>query len=536
MDAVALEQLPEPARCFVDRLQQTIGSLQQNLSSLQQENRLLRQKIDALIKKYFGGQKSEAIDPKQLELLLAGLAQAILSTPAPPAPASTNCRPATERKKAVRQPLPAHLPVERVVLEPAEVKDQPQAWKQIGQEITEELDWQPAQFIKRLYIRPKYVRREEPATPSAQLVDEAIQTLYVASEAAVVIAPLPSRLIEKGLPGAGLLAQVIISKYEDHLPLYRQEKIYRQRHGVKLARATLAEWVEHTAQWLQPVYEAMKRSLLRGNYLQVDETPIRYLDPDVPGKSQLGYLWTYSRPGAEVLFDWQTSRGQEGPATMLKTFAGLLQSDGYNVYESLARERPDWTLLGCWAHARRKFVDALGEDRRAGWVVRQLGQLYGLEKRLREVRAGPRLRQAMRASEAAPVLRRLHTMLTKWQERVLPQSLMGKAIAYPLERWEALNRYVEHGRAEIDNNLVENAIRPTAVGKKNFLFIGHPEAGWRSAVIYSVLGSCRRLGVDPHEYLRDVLRRLPEMKMSQVESITPAAWAKARKAATRKRN
>jgi len=536
MDAVALEQLPEPARCFVATLRQTIGSLQQNLSSLQQENTLLRQKIDCLIKKYFGGQKSEAIDPKQLELLLAGLAQAVLSTPAPAAPAAAHSRPATERKKALRQPLPAHLPVERVVLEPEEVKDQPQAWKQIGAEITEELDWQPAQFIKRLYIRPKYVRRQEPASPSAQLVGEAIQTIYAASEAVVVIAPLPSRLIEKGLPGAGLLAQVIISKYEDHLPLYRQEKIYRQRHGVKLARATLAEWVEHVALWLRPVYEAMKGSLLRANYLQVDETPIRYLDPDLPGKSHLGYLWTYSRPGGEVIFDWQTSRGQAGPAALLKAFGGLLQTDGYNVYESLARGRRDWTLIGCWAHARRKFVEAVGEDWRAGWVVRQLGHLYALEKGLRQVRAGPRLREAMRTCEAAPVLRRLHTMLTKWQERVLPQSLVGKAITYALERWEQLTRYVQHGIAEIDNNLVENAIRPTAVGKKNFLFIGHPEAGWRSAVIYSVLGSCRRLGVDPHEYLRDILRRLPEMKMSQIESITPAAWAKTRKAASPKRN
>src|SRR5262245_48307799 len=202
---------------------------------------------------------------------------------------------------------------------------------------------------------------------------------------------------------------------------------------------------------------------------------------------------------------------------MLKEFKGLLQTEGYAVYESLAAHRQDWVMFGCMAHCRRYFHQAMEQDRRAAWCVRQIGHLYAVEQQLRHRRAGPRLRQAMRAWQARPVLVRLEKMLRQWQPQVLPQSLLGKAIGYALERWSTLCAYVEHGRVEIDNNWCENAIRPTALGKKNFLFIGHPAAGWRSAVIYSVLGSCRRLGIDPHAYLQDVLRRLPNMKNTELE-------------------
>jgi transposase len=407
----------------------------------------------------------------------------------------------------VRQPLPAQLETERVVLEPMEVQQQPEGWRKLGEEVTEELDWKPAKFIKRLYIRPKYANAER-----------------------IVIAPLPARLIEKGLPGAGLLTQVIVSKYEDHLPLYRQEKIYRQRHGVNLSRQTLCGWVDAAADWLSPIYREMKARLVAGNYLQVDETPIRYLDPDVKGKSQQGWLWTYSHPQGDVVFEWNVSRSREGPREFLKAFRGKLQTDGYGVYESLARERGgELILIGCLAHARRGFHEALGEGRAAAWIVGQIGQLYAVEKALREQQAGPSLRAAVRAWQSRPILVRLHRALEVIRRRVLPKSLLGQAIDYALARWEALTRYVEDGRLEIDNNLCENAIRPTAVGKKNWLFIGHPEAGQRSAVIYSILGSCRRLGINPAEYLQDAFERLPKAKTSELKSLTPAAWLKAKR-------
>ena len=504
-------------------------TLRERVAALQQENRLLRLKLDAFIRRYYG-KSSEAFDPAQLELILAGL----LTGARPPTEAELSAvavKPAVapRPRPARRLSLPAEVPVERVVIEPAEVQQQPELWKQIGEEVTEEWDYTPGQFLKRLYIRPKYVRREpvESATVSNAPATES-------EPAAVVIAALPPRLIEKGLPGPGLMAQVLISKYEDHLPLYRQEKIFSERHGVKLPRQMLAEWVGQGAFWLKPIYDEMKRGLLAGHYLQADETPIRYLDPDLPGAARQGYLWTYSRPGSDVIFEWNTSRARAVAEEFLKSFAGLLQTDGYSAYESLAASRDGLVLVGCWTHARRKFVDALEEDRRAAWVVRQLGQLYQLEQRLRDARAGPAGRAAARAADARPVLRRLEHLLRHWQPQVLPRSLFGEAIGYTLDRWAALCRYVDHGEVEIDNNLVENAIRPTAIGKKNFLFIGHPDAGWRSAVIYSVLGSCRRYGINPHEYLHDVLRRLPAMKMSEIAQVTPAAWARAKRTATQR--
>jgi transposase len=486
-----------------------VATLQGTLAEVRAENQLLRQKLEFFIKRYFGGTKSESLDPKQLELLLAGLAAVdppALGAEKPVAPvrAAVATRPA-------RPPWPAHLETERVVLEPEEVQQQPAGWRRLGEEVTEELDWKPAQFIRRLYIRPKYANAER-----------------------IVIAPLPARLIEKGLPGAGLLTHVLVSKYEDHLPLYRQEKIYRERHGVNLTRQTMSGWVEAAADWLGPIYREMKAGLVAQDYLQADETPIRYLDPDVKGKSQSGWLWTYSAPRGDVVFEWQISRSRAGPREFLKSFRGKLQTDGYSVYESLARERgEELILIGCWAHARRGFHEALGEGRAAAWLVGQLGQLYAIEKHLRENHAGPQLRAAVRAWQSRPVLARLRRALEVVRRRVLPKSRLGQAIDYTLGRWEALTRYVADGRLEIDNNQCENAIRPTAVGKKNFLFVGHPEAGPRSAVIYSILGSCRRHGVNPVEYLRDILERLPKAKTSEVKTLTPSAWAKAQRARSR---
>jgi len=266
---------PSALRELVSTLQGALQTAKSLTESLQVENQLLRQKLDLFLKRYFGGTKNEALDPKQLELLLAGLAAMI--TAAPVAEKPTPAR-VTIAARPVRQPLPAHLETERVVLEPVEVQQQPAGWRKLGEEVTEELDWKPAKFIKRLYIRPKYANAER-----------------------IVIAPLPARLIEKGLPGAGLLTQVIVGKYEDHLPLYRQERIYRERHGVNLSRQTLCGWVEVAADWLSPIYREMKAGLVAGDYLQADETPIRYLDPDVKGKSQSGWLWTYSQPQGDVV-------------------------------------------------------------------------------------------------------------------------------------------------------------------------------------------------------------------------------------------
>ena len=482
--------------------------LQTELEQLREENRLLLQKIGWLIKRYFGGNQSERIDPGQLELLLAGLEQAEENKPAeqtaepPPEPK------ARKGAGARRQRLPEHLEVEEIVIEPEAVKVEPQKWRLIGEEVTEELDLLPARFIRRRYIRRKYVSREKPQEPP-------------------VLAPLPSRLIEKGIPGVGLLVHILLSKYVDHLPLYRQEKIFRERYGVRVARQSMLDWIHQVAQWLKPIYNYMCLQLFEGGYIQADETPIRYLDPDAGKKEgcRKGYLWVYGRPGGEVLYDWHTGRGVKCLEQFLNGYEGLLQTDGYAAYGSFAREHNGITLFGCWAHLRRKFVEAMDENPKlAGWVVRQIHNLYRDERHLREQRAGPALREAYRKSHGRMIVERLGKALPILKRRALPRSKMGEAVEYALNQWESLKRYLEHGKVEIDNNLIENAIRPTALGKKNWMFIGHPKAGWRSAVIYSIIESCRRHAIEPSAYLTDVLKRLPDMNITEIAELAPANW------------
>jgi transposase len=487
----------------VEELSARVSALETENTQLRTDNRLLRQKLDQYIRHYFGGQRNEGLDKHQLELLLQGLPN-VIALPTPEPKAVVASRPGTPhpvRRMLAEDKLETH----EIVIEPEEVQAQPDGWKKISEERTSQLDWVAPKIIKRVFIRPRYVKAERFA-----------------------IAPLPPQPIEQGMVGPGLLTQVILNKFEYHIPLFRQEKMFRQQFGVELSRKTMGCWVEQAAELLKPVYRSIREDLLAGNYLQADETPIRYLDPDVKGKSQQGYLWAYSRPGGDVLFEWRLSRSREGPQEFLKDFRGKLQTDGYSVYESLAKARVDLTLIGCWAHVRRGFHEALVETKLAAWFVGQIGQLYAVEKKLREKNAGPKLRASMRVWQSRPVLTRLHRAMELIRRKTLPQGLLSQAIDYTLKRWEALTRFVEDGVLEIDNNLIENAIRPSALGKKNWLFIGHPEAGERSAVIYTLMGSCRRHGVSPFDYLKDLFTRLPAAKISQIKEFTPAGWTKAK--------
>jgi len=286
---------------------------------------------------------------------------------------------------------------------------------------------------------------------------------------APVIAPLPERLLDRSLPAVGLLVFILISKYCDHLPLYRLEQIFARRHGVNLPRQTLARWVALAAGWLRPIYEAIQTGVLADGYVQMDETPIKYLAPG-HGQTKQGYLWAGSRPGGDVFFHWATSRA----ATCLEevfpaSFTGTVQCDGYVSYRTFAsRHGQPIALAGCWAHVRRKFHAALeSSPRLAGWCLRQIQNLYQIEARLRDQRAGPQLRAAVRASQSRMIVRRLERALLKLKgnKRCLPQSPLGEAMDYTLGIWSTLEVYLDDGRVEIDNNLVENAIRPTAIGK-----------------------------------------------------------------------
>jgi len=493
------------------REQDLARQLEECLEALKQsrrENELLRQKIDLLIRRVFGS-SSERMDKAQLELLLQ-LSQGQTITP-PEAPATV----ATSAKRAggpQTQRLPENLPVVEEVIEPEAVKDKPQEWRCIGQEVSEQLDYEPARFLRRRTIRKKYVHRLD-------------------LNRAPVIAPLPERLLDRSLPAPGLLAQILVSKYCDHSPLYRQEQIFLQRHRVHLPRQTLARWVELAADWLKPIYEQIRTGVLAGGYVQVDETPIEYLEPG-NGKTRQGYFWTFNRPGGESFFDWQTSRAAACLEGIIpSTFTGVLQCDGYSAYPSFANGRGEAIkLAGCWSHVRRKFHDALEQaPRLACWLLRQIQNLYRVEANLREHRAGPKLRQAMRASQSRPIVERFQRAMVRLKSsgRYLPQSLLAQAIDYALGQWPTLEVFLKDGRIEIDNNLVENAIRPTALGKKNWLFIGDADAGQRSAIIYTVIENCRRRGLNPFKYLRDVLTRLPSMTNWQLPEVTPQAWAKA---------
>lgn len=491
-------------------------SLRAEFARLLQENDFLRQKLDALARQLFG-KKSEQLDPAQLQLLFQELeapGPALGKASGPQPPAAEPARPQKAPARRDRTPrVPDHLPVIEEVIVPPAVQAAPEQWRRIhgAEEITERLDYEPARFLCRRTVRPKYVRRGE-------------------LDAVPVVAPLPPCFLEKSIATPGLVAQILVAKYCDHLPLYRQENIYQSRHGVTLTRQTMSEWIGVAADWLRPIYAAIETSVHAGGYEQIDETPIRYLAPGT-GKTQLGYLWTCHRPGGDTVYHWQTSRAAACLEKIVPAdFAGHLQCDGYQAYDAFARRRSTITLIGCWTHVRRPFYEAAQQGcRRSALVLHLLQNLYRCEARLRKSRAGPKGRALARSLESQPIVARLHFLLQLWKKdrRILPKSLLGQALGYALGQWPSLLPYLSDGRLEIDNNLVENAIRPTALGKKNWLFFGAAEAGQRSAVIYTIIESCRRRGLDPFAYLRDVLTRLPAMTISQVEEITPAAWAKA---------
>ena len=487
--------------------------LRELVSTLQKENSLLRQKVDALIRRVFGS-SSERIDPAQLELLLqlaGGLETPQAEASAPQAKPAKLPRP--EKKRAPR--IPENLPIIEQVIEPEQAVAAPQDWRLIGQEVSEQLDYEPGRFLRRRIIRRKYVHTSDP-------------------DHAPIIAPLPEKLQERGVAGPGLLAQILVSKYCDHLPLYRQEQIFAQRHNVNLPRQTLARWVELCADWLRPIYEQIRTGVMGGGYVQVDETPVAYLAPG-HGQTKQGYLWTCNKPGGDVFFRWETSRAADCLENLLgPDFKGTLQCDGYSAYRAFADRTNGIELSGCWAHVRRKFHDALEQTPgRAGWIMRQIQHLYRIESCLREMKAGPKLRQAIRSHQSRPIFHRLHKalLLFKSSRLHLPQSLLGQAVDYALGQWSTLEVYLRDGRMEVDNNLVENAIRPTAVGKKNWLFVGEAGAGQRGAIIYTIIESCRRRNIDPYTYLRDLLTGLPHLTNHQISEVTPAAWAKNRREA-----
>lgn len=481
-------------------------------AALKRENELLRQKLDLVLRKLFG-KSSETLDPAQLELLLGeppGKAPASPTGDAPEEAASSVANPETPARKPRRERLPEHLPVVEETLIPESVKAAPAAWRKIGEEHSDRLDYQPAKiFIHRL-IRPTYVHVGD-------------------RDAAPITAKLPPRLQDGLTATPGLIAQILVAKYCDHLPFYRQEKILATRHGVHIGRNTMCRWTELAAFWLKPIYQNIHRQLLDGDYLQADETPIKYLAPGT-GRTGQGYLWTLHQPGGDVFYQWHPSRGSACLDDLLENFQGALQCDGYAAYDKHRSNTNAIRLAGCWAHVRRKFHEALqtGQHLAAG-PLRAIAKLYLIEKDLRQTRAGPDQRTLFRSTQSAPLIEalRLDLLQLRAHATVLPKSPLGKAIDYTLGQWPKLELFLRHGKVEIDNNPIENAIRPTAIGKKNWLFIGREDTGERSAILYTLIESAKRHGHEPYAYLKDILERLPSMKRSGIDQLLPRNWSEA---------
>jgi transposase len=438
-------------------------------AALKRENELLRQKLDLVLRKLFG-KSSESLDPAQLELLLGeppGKAPASLSAGEAPEEEAAKANAAKPERKPRRERLPEHLPVVEEIHIPGPVKASPETWRKIGEEHSDRLDYQPAKiFIHRL-IRPTYVRSDD-------------------RDAAPITAKLPLRLQDGLTATPGLIAQILVAKYCDHLPFYRQEKILSTRHGVHIGRNTMCRWTELAAFWLKPLYQKIHRQLLDSDYLQADETPIKYLAPG-KGKTGQGYLWALHQPGGNVFYQWHASRGSTCLDDLLDGFHGTLQCDGYAAYGKHSNKHPAIRLAGCWAHVRRKFHEALqtGQTAAAG-PLKAIAKLYLTEKDLRQTRAGPDEKSLIRSQQSAPLIEtlRLDLLQLRAHATVLPKSPLGKAIDYTLGQWAKLTIFLNDGLICIDNNPIENSIRPTAIGKKNWLFIGGEDTGERSAILY----------------------------------------------------
>ena len=470
-------------------------------------------RLQALLKRYFG-RSSEKLDPNQLALAWAAVeAEQALATPPTPAPVERKPRTPSGRRAQRLEDLPV---LETIIV------DLPEAQKlatdgtavvKIRDEITDEVDYQPGKLFRRQIIRPVYASPTHRCPPQQ--------------------AALPARVIPGGQVGPGLIAHVLLSKYADAIPLYRQAAML-DRLGPGFTRQAMGQWVEHGAGLLRPVYLELQKTVTQSGYVQGDEMPIRVLDPARPGAAREAWLWTFLAPGQRsVVFDFQLTRSHEPALAFLRKFTGIFQTDGYAGYPKALRMLPEAERrriihAACMAHCRRPFVEALeaGDDRAAPFLA-SLGALYRIEAELRE--ATPEARSLARGTRSTAWLVPLHLALTRAaaDPSVLPQGALAKAVHYALARWPELTRFAEpgHGHMHIDSNAVENCIRPSAVGKKNFLFVGHPEAGWRAAVLYSILGTCKLQGVNAWSYLTWALPRLAAATNHTAGEFTPQRFA-----------
>lgn len=465
---------------------------------------LLQSELAQLKRMIFGSRTEQftaANNPAQLALEIQ--ADAVAATSVTKAQKIAYTRVQTETRLVnhpVRMKLPDHLERKEIILEPAGLTE---GCRRLGEEVTEELEYEPGKLFVNRFVRPKYVSSDN---------------------ATILVAPMVDRPLPKAIAGPGLLTQIVIDKYLDHLPLHRQQQRF-SREKINIPYSTITDWVSNTCKLITPLYHALIKEALNSDYLHVDETPIKVLDKEKKGDTHKGFYWVYHNSLKDVVvFDYQPGRGREGPSEMLKEFKGHVQTDGYSGYNFLDKEK-DITLLHCWAHARRKFYDALQNDKaRAEHALEQIQLLYAIERTAREQSLDAEQVLELRRQKAVPILNDLHVWMKQVYMEVTPQSVIGKAVAYSLKLWDGLVTYATDGKLNIDNNLVENAIRPVAIGRKNYLFAGSHEAAQRSAMLYSLFGTCKLHGINPFEWMKDVLQTIPAYPVNQVAQLLPHKW------------
>lgn len=404
-----------------------------------------------------------------------------------------------------RMALPEHLRRETIVLQP---DSDVTGLKKIGEEITEILDYTPGKLFVKKYIRPKYV------VPISDVRDT------------VISASLPERILEKCMFGEGLMAQILVDKYQDHLPLHRQMQRFA-REGVTIAQSTMNSATGRALESLLSLYEAHKKLVMDSRYLHVDETKIRVQDENKKGTTHQGFYWVYHNSKDKIaLFDYRPGRGRQGPDKILHAFQGYLQVDGYSVYEEFEK-RPGIKVLNCMAHARRKFVDAEKNDpMRVHHALLLFQKLYETERTIKDEELSGEPLLALRQRESVPILAELKKWMLQELTKVLPGSAIGQAIRYCLPRWEKLSLYTTDAILQIDNNPVENAIRPVAIGRKNYLFAGSHDAAQRAAMVYSLLTTCRMHEINPYQWLKSVFESMHAYTTANIHELLPQYWKK----------
>lgn len=484
---------------------------------LELENRLMRERMRLLLLKKYGC-KNESLSEGQLQLLEIepGVSAAEVEKEA----ALPETQKRVPRKKAAskhpgREKLPEHLERrEQIMAVEASQRLCPCCGKErcvISYESKEVLELEPLKYFVAV------IKREKLACESC-------------AQGGVATAPAGGpRIIEKGKLSDAVVVDVVINKYCSHLPLYRQEEIMERDFKLEISRNTLCDAVMSVGNLLRPLREAMKVELLAGGYIQADETPIGVQVPTRRGANHQAYAFEYSRPGGSVIFDFRMSRAREGPRDFLGNYQGVLQYDGYAGYEKTGGKA--LVRCGCWAHVRRKFHEASRldpKDADACSTLDLIAKLYAVEKEARDAVMSPEARLSLRREKSVALLETIRSKVMEIRGRVLPAGAVSKACNYLLNQWHKLTPFCEHGLVEIDNNWCENAIRPIALGRKNWLHIGSERAGPRIAAILSVIETCKRLGVSPREYLLDVLPKLPEWPITKVAELTPSKWLASR--------